>query len=284
MAPPSLGALLARPASELSRSGEHGQKYLLGGYSVAEAYQLTVRSWSKFAKVASSHFPMCGPGRTVSPPGPPFSKPCAGTCEETIMPKFTLISFKLCPYVQRVAIALQEKHIAYDLVYIDLADKPDWFNAISPLGKVPLLKVEQGGEATVLFESSVILEYLEDLGSATLCTRSNQQPKPNVAPGWNSAQSCSVTSGLFFAGTQFSYVDAVFAPAFRYFEVLDRYTGKSLLEGFPKVLSWRAELAKRDSIRGALTQDYHVLPDQFLRSKSWWPLANALELDGVRTP
>jgi glutathione S-transferase len=229
------------------------------------------------------------------------------------MTKFTLISFKLCPYVQRVAIALQEKRIAYDVVYIDLADKPDWFNAISPLGKVPLLKVEQGGEETVLFESSVILEYLEDLGvghamhplepaakakrrawmelgSALLGdiwsfeTAMDETAYEAAAAGITrkiERVEAALTSGPFFAGTQFTYVDAVFAPAFRYFEVLDRYTGKSLLEGFPKVLSWRAELAKRNSVRGAVTQDYHALLDQFLRSKNWWPLANALELDGV---
>ncbi|HWT98543.1 MAG TPA: glutathione S-transferase N-terminal domain-containing protein, partial [Terriglobales bacterium] len=53
----------------------------------------------------------------------------------------TLISHHLCPYVQRVAIALAEKQIPAGRIYIDLADKPDWFTAISPLGKVPLLRV-----------------------------------------------------------------------------------------------------------------------------------------------
>jgi len=46
---------------------------------------------------------------------------------------------------------------------IDLADKPDWFRAISPLGKVPLLIVRgDDGSETVLFESAVICEYLEE--------------------------------------------------------------------------------------------------------------------------
>ncbi len=74
-----------------------------------------------------------------------------------------LVSHLLCPYVQRAVIALGEKGVAHERRYIDLAEKPAWFTAISPLGKVPLLRVKpaDGGEA-VLFESAVICEYLED--------------------------------------------------------------------------------------------------------------------------
>ena len=50
-----------------------------------------------------------------------------------------LISHKLCPYVQRAVIALTEKGVAFERIDIDLANKPDWFLKISPLGKVPVL-------------------------------------------------------------------------------------------------------------------------------------------------
>ncbi|MES2034183.1 MAG: glutathione S-transferase N-terminal domain-containing protein, partial [Pseudomonadota bacterium] len=59
------------------------------------------------------------------------------------MTKLTLISFPLCPFVQRAIIALEEKKVPYDVVYIDLTNKPDWFLKLSPLGKVPVLKVER---------------------------------------------------------------------------------------------------------------------------------------------
>ena len=52
-----------------------------------------------------------------------------------------LISHKLCPYVQRAVIVAAEKGISFERIDIDLADKPDWFLAISPTGKVPLLEV-----------------------------------------------------------------------------------------------------------------------------------------------
>src|SRR5258708_18723694 len=74
-----------------------------------------------------------------------------------------LISHKLCPYVQRAVIALTEKGVEFERIDIDLADKPNWFLKLSPLGKTPVLLVGD----TAIFESAVILEYLEET-----------QPKP----------------------------------------------------------------------------------------------------------
>ncbi|NIQ97587.1 MAG: glutathione S-transferase family protein, partial [Desulfuromonadales bacterium] len=73
-------------------------------------------------------------------------------------PRLELISFKLCPFVQRAAIVLLEKGCDFDVTYIDLKNKPDWFLEISPMGKVPVLKVDD----EVLFESAVIAEYLDE--------------------------------------------------------------------------------------------------------------------------
>src|SRR5262245_43739997 len=75
-----------------------------------------------------------------------------------------LVSHHLCPYVQRAAIAFAEKGAPFERLDVDLADRPAWFTAISPLGKVPLLRV---GDA-VIFESAVIVEYLEDTVSPAL--------------------------------------------------------------------------------------------------------------------
>jgi glutathione S-transferase len=60
--------------------------------------------------------------------------------------RLTLISHALCPYVQRAVIALAEKSTPFERIDIDLAAKPDWFLAISPLGKTPVLRV---GETTI---------------------------------------------------------------------------------------------------------------------------------------
>ena len=52
------------------------------------------------------------------------------------MTRFKLISFKLCPYVQRAAIVLLEKGVPFHRININLAAKPDWFLNMSPNGKV----------------------------------------------------------------------------------------------------------------------------------------------------
>src|SRR6476659_7530869 len=78
--------------------------------------------------------------------------------EDCIAAALKLISHKLCPYVQRAVIALTEKGVPFERRDIDLASKPDWFLRVSPLGKTPVLVV---GEVPI-FESAVILEYLEE--------------------------------------------------------------------------------------------------------------------------
>ncbi|MBC8035880.1 MAG: glutathione S-transferase family protein [Rhizobiales bacterium] len=203
----------------------------------------------------------------------------------------TLVSFDLCPYVQRAAIALAEKGAAFERVNIDLANKPAWFMAISPLGKVPLLKVGDD----VIFESTVIVEYLEDtLGPALHPADPLQRAKHRAFMEFGSSilsdiwiietTADTVTfeakrklvaekfahvetmlgSGPFFNGSAFSLVDCVFAPAFRYFDVFDRYADLQVFEGLPKVMAWRKALAGRPSVRRAVPPDYADLLTAFL--------------------
>lgn len=63
-----------------------------------------------------------------------------------------------CPYCARVRIALAEKAVPYEMVAIDLADRPAWLYEKNPLGRVPVL--EEDG--LCLPESAVIMELLEE--------------------------------------------------------------------------------------------------------------------------
>jgi glutathione S-transferase len=83
--------------------------------------------------------------------------------QESVM-NLKLISHRLCPYVQRAVIALTEKAVPFERIDIDLSNKPDWFLRVSPLGKTPVLLVGD----TAIFESAVILEYLEETQSPAL--------------------------------------------------------------------------------------------------------------------
>jgi len=53
---------------------------------------------------------------------------------------------------------LLHKEVSFEYTEIDLADKPDWFLAVSPYGKVPVLEAT----GTTLYESAIINEYLDE--------------------------------------------------------------------------------------------------------------------------
>jgi len=203
--------------------------------------------------------------------------------------KLTLISHYLCPYVQRASIVLAEKGVAFERRYIDLAAKPDWFLRISPLGKVPLLAIPQAGrDDAILFESTVICEYLEEtqagapLHPADPLTRARHR-------GWMEFGSSMLADlwiyettmdaeqfearrqtlaakfatlehelgdGPYFAGEHFRMVDAVFAPVFRYFELFESLFDSGIFDGKPRVNAWRKALAARPSVVEAVTADY----------------------------
>ena len=204
----------------------------------------------------------------------------------------TLISHHLCPYVQRVAIALSEKEVPFEKVYIDLANKPDWFNMISPLGKTPVLKVAD----TAIFESAVILEYLEETQPNRLYSddpllrarhRSWIEFGSSVLSDIGGLYSAAdknafdvvskkltekfmrlesqLTMEPFFSGSGFSLVDVAFGPVFRYFGVFDRIGDFGILSNKPKIAAWRKALADRHSIQNAVTDDYETRLWDFLK-------------------
>lgn len=205
------------------------------------------------------------------------------------MSKLTLISSPTCPYVQRALIALREKRADFDVIYVDLADKPGWFLDISPLGKVPLLRVERDGEPpAVIFESAVILEYLEEtmpgeklhpadpLGRAqhrgwiefasnvlgdlhrfahATDTQTLETARVGLHGKFKRLES-ALSEGPFFAGSHFSLVDAAFGPVFRQIDALETVATTGLLDGFPGLERWRKALAARESVRTAVPENY----------------------------
>lgn len=209
-------------------------------------------------------------------------------------PALTLVSHHLCPYVQRAAISLDEKAVPFERVYVDLANKPDWFLAISPLGKTPVLKV--GDRA--IFESAVILEYLEEtqpnslhptdpltraehrawieFGSSVLNDIWSLYVAPDAAALEAKANALAAKFAQierrlgqepYFDGEHFSLVDAVFGPVFRYFDVFDRIGDFGMLAGKPKVSAWREALALRPSIKAAVGDDYEARLWSFLEAR-----------------
>jgi len=203
-----------------------------------------------------------------------------------------LISHKLCPYVQRAVISLKEKGVPFERIDIDLDNKPDWFLKISPLGKVPVLQV---GDKAV-FESAVILEYLEEtlpnplhpqdpltraehrawieFGSAvlgdiwgleTVTDEIAFKAKVKQTADKFARLEARLVAAPFFDGEKFSLVDAVVAPAFRYFDVFDEIGDFGILDNKPKIARWRKSLRERASVREAVGAEYPALLRAFMK-------------------
>ena len=197
-----------------------------------------------------------------------------------------LVSHHLCPYVQRAAIAFAEKGAAFERVTISLDDKPAWFAALSPLRKVPLLRVARPD--AVLFESAAICEFIDEtipgprlhpadpverarhrawmeFGSAMLGdiwaletvrdAAAFDQARAAIAAKAARLEA-ALGDGPCFAGPRFSLVDAVFGPVFRYFDVFDGIADTGVFAGLPRLQAWRAALAARPSVRDAVAPDY----------------------------
>ena len=199
------------------------------------------------------------------------------------MPRLELVDHALCPYVQRAVIALTEKEVPFTRTVVDLDNKPAWFTAISPLGKVPLLRVDNA----VLFESAVICDYLDEtleprlhpvdalerarhrgwieFASTVLndiwrlYTASDEASfearRSDLAARFGQIEAV-LGDGPWFGGEHFSLVDAAFGPVFRYFDVFDRFADLQLFGRQSKVQAWRHALAARPSVREAVSPDY----------------------------
>jgi len=197
-----------------------------------------------------------------------------------------LISFKLCPFVQRSVIVLLEKGADFDIEYINLQDPPSWFLAISPLGKVPVLKV---GE-TVVFESAVIMEYLDEVtppalhpadplkkaqnrawiefASALFMDQFAMLTAPDEA-GFNAGRDAlrgklrqleQQVVGRYFNGDHFALVDAAYAPLFMRLRIVESWMALDLMSDCPKINQWADALLERPSVRDSVVPE---LPDLY---------------------
>jgi len=197
-----------------------------------------------------------------------------------------LISFKTCPFVHRAAITLAYKNVEHKLSFIDLANPPDWFLEISPLQKVPVLRVDD----EVLFESAVINEYLDDITGAEL------QPEDALARAKNRAW-IEVASnmlgnnymmkmagdkenfekyrarlvsqmerlekrlgdGPWFNGDDFSLADTAFAPLFVHDAIADHKISAIEPETMPKVAAWAKKLMALPAVKNSVVPEFETL-------------------------
>lgn len=206
----------------------------------------------------------------------------------------TLISSNLCPFVQRSVIAFEEKAVPYDIEYVDLHAKPDWFLKLSPLGKVPVLKVDN----TVLFESQVIVEYLDETAAPRMhpedpLERAHHramieivsaglvdtyklmvEPKEDAARAFaKSAREKLVrlgeqmSDGPYFSGTGFSLVDAAAAPLVQRLHWCENIKNVGIFEDHPNVAAWRDALLVRPSVQKSVLPNIEEIFVEFSKGR-----------------
>ena len=219
------------------------------------------------------------------------------------MAKYKLCSFKTCPWVQRAAIVLQAKQVAYDITYIDRDNRPAWFLAVSPHSKVPVLQID---EKEALFESNAIAEYLDETAVAATasrgCAPARAQPRVDrlradfrlrdLADGvlehrgrvqhalgedrraLQEARGCArrnaVTTGPYFNGPKFSLVDAAYAPFLQRYTFLDRLKPIGIIEKFPLLTKWRDALLASAAVKESTVPEIEEAWQQGMITNKRW--------------
>lgn len=213
------------------------------------------------------------------------------------MSRLQLISFNICPYVQKSVILLKEKEIDFDIEFIDINEPPQWFLDISPTGKVPVLKV--GTE--VLFESGVINEYLDEAYGVSLHPQELLKKAQNRAwmeyisalnmyffqlimakdkEAGNIAKDelLQQFKGLeekavikpWFNGEVFSMVDISVAPIFVRLAFIKNSFDIDLLDGLPNCQQWSELLLSRKSVIESVVEKFdNILLDRLKTNESW---------------
>ena len=217
------------------------------------------------------------------------------------MAKYLLVSFKTCPWVQRAAIVLREKNVEFEFRHIDRNNRPDWFLAISPHKKVPVLSVD--GKVS-LFESNAINEYLDETIEPRLhpddpMLRAINRAWTDYLPTFAEMVTGQAYSedeaeyidaiaqipvaftrlegalekqgvGPFFNGAKYSLVDAAYAPFLQRYRFLDRIQPLGVIEKFPRLKAWADTLLRRPSTHSFPEAEFEALYRLNVKNRKKW--------------
>jgi len=209
-----------------------------------------------------------------------------------------VVSFKICPFVQRVTALLEAKKIPYEIEFISLSDKPEWFLEVSPNGQVPILITEEGD---TLFESDAIVEYIEELtpplveGISPLqrakdrawsyqankhylvqCSTMQSSDKEtllerndNLNKAFEKVEK-QLGDGPFFNGNQLGNVDIAWLPLLHRAQIVKEHSGYDLLAKYPKVRSWQIAIAETGIAPKSVSGDFEDrFADFYLSDKTF---------------
>ena len=185
-------------------------------------------------------------------------------------------------------IVLRAKEVEFEVTYINLREKPDWFLEISPHGKVPVLSV--GGRP--LFESNAIAEFLDEMVPPRLhpedpIKRARNRAWTDFVPDFSAAlggvyyaaDETALASGMevargrlakleeaiatergndgpYFNGPELCLVDAAYAPFLQRYALVETRLGCGLLREFPLVQAWADALLADERVTGSVANSF----------------------------
>jgi glutathione S-transferase len=217
------------------------------------------------------------------------------------MAKYLLVSFKTCPWVQRAAIVLREKNIEFEFRHIEPDNRPDWFLAISPHKKVPVLRID---DRVSLFESNAIAEYLDEtipprLHPEDAVARAVNRAWTDYVPSFAEAVTATAYAdteadyvkaaekipvafdrlekalekqggGPLFNGARYSLVDAAYAPFLQRYAFLDRLKRLGHIEKFPRLKAWSDVLLARPSTHSFPPDEFEAMYRLNVKRRNKW--------------
>jgi len=210
-------------------------------------------------------------------------------------PHLHLISFPLCPFVQRSVIVLKYKKVPFDLTFINIKEPPAWFLEQSPTGKVPLLIVDR---ETPIFESAVISEFIDEISPPPLMptdplerakTRAWIAFVSETVMSWHhwitaanedafKAAAEAAGKGLqrldgqcraepYFTGAEFSLLDAALAPLIMRFSLLPDPLNPWQPERYPNLNRWWQTLSALPEVQNSVPEDFRQRLATMLQSQ-----------------
>lgn len=207
-----------------------------------------------------------------------------------------LILFDHCPFAQRALITLLHAGLPHKATYIDHANRPEWFEGVSPLGKVPILRVD--GQ-TNIFESAVINEFIGQLAQdhllpadpieRTMCrswiefgssclvaltqmimSQEQKAFEEKRAALWKNfavLEDHLGKEGPFFTGEHFTLVDSTYAPLFLRFAELQSHVEIINTNTFPNIVKWAEALLTLDEVKKATPEHFTDIYHHFIEMK-----------------
>lgn len=204
-----------------------------------------------------------------------------------------LYLFKICPYAQRALITLLQSGLSYRQNIFEPGNIPDDFKTISPLGNVPILRVD---DRVTLFESAIITDYVAGISPISMepddlldrarmrawseysnsllakmmkllqCSDEVGFIEANGAlmDGLNLLEGELDSAGPFFCGHRFNTIDITYAPIFFRMQTLASLTDKFQINLNSRIKEWMGAVMAERAVQESIFENFPTIYRRFV--------------------